>query len=270
MRKTISEITHNCRVKIYPDGSREILVASAAIFREPGWERADKWQPDIIDGCADEPRESVNDSLSRAKRRARCAVRDLALSNDFSYFVTLTLDQSKIDRYDISEVTKRLNRWLDNQVRRRGLRYVLVPERHRDGAIHFHGFINDALEVVDSGTLTGPGSGAKPRRPRSEAERRAALDAGAHIVYNVPNWAYGFTTAIRLYGERRAAVGYVCKYVTKAQEKIGGRWYYSGGALARPVVEFDDVEYSEFSDANPGGEFFVEGLGVSFVRKEVI
>ena len=83
---------------------------------------------------------------------------------------TLTLDPARVNRYDVREVTRHLNHWLDNQVRRKGLAYVLVPERHKDGAIHFHGFFNDALEARDSGTVSLPGQKA-PRRPRSARQR---------------------------------------------------------------------------------------------------
>ena len=73
-------------------------------------------------------------------RRAASKLRDIALCNDFRYFVTLTLDPAKIDRHDMDALVRVLNRWADNRVRRHGLRYVLVPERHKDGAIHLHGF----------------------------------------------------------------------------------------------------------------------------------
>ena len=42
-------------------------------------------------------------------------------------------------------------------------------------------------------------------------------------------------------------MGYVCKYITKAQEKIGGRWYYSGGELNRPRVEFLDLPFDDYA-----------------------
>lgn len=289
IRVEISEnIRHNCRSKKYPDGSREVIVADRDIFREPGWQDASdapkqshKWdskeaEPDVAELSQyalarkeDAERKRAADSLDRAQRRARAAVRDLGLCNDWRFFVTLTLDAAKVDRYDVAAITRRLNVWLDNRVRRDGLAYVLVPERHKDGAVHFHGFFNDALAAVDSGTVVRA-AGGKPRRPRSAKQRAAWLAEGGHVVYNLPAWDFGFTTAIELYGDRRSAVGYVCKYIAKQQRpddagamrpgKIGGRWYYSGGALRRPAVEFADVDYSEFEDVS-GYEFAVENLG---------
>ncbi len=269
-------------MKIYPDGSREVMVSERAIFREAGWEEvSDKW-----DSCKESPefetpwvelsayrceREEDKEiercalNLARAKRRAKAAVSDLALSNDFRYFVTLTLDKSKVDRYDVKEITKKLNNWCDNHVRREGLKYVLVAEKHRDGAIHFHGFFNGVLPVIDSGTIA-PAGGGKPRRPRSAKARQELLESGGHVVFNLPAWTLGFTTAIELYGERRAAVGYVTKYITKADEKVGGRWYYSGGDLKRPVVEYADVDYTDFSSLENVGKFRVDALSCDIIK----
>lgn len=258
----LDNIMHNCIVRSFPDGSCEVLASDRAVFREPGWEDARKWGKAVrgdSEGSHGHEPDPV-DSLERAKRRAKRAVSDLALCNEFRWFVTLTLDPGKVDRYDAAAVTRKLNSWLDNQVRRKGLAYVLVSERHKDGAIHFHGFFNDALAVVDSGTLSI--GGGKPRRPRSAAQREYWLEQGAHAVYNLPGWTLGFTTAIELYGERRKAVGYVCKYITKAEEKVGGRWYYSGGALKRPEVTYTDVDFDKLS----GFRFEVKGLGAQMVK----
>lgn len=260
-------------MKIYPDGSRHILVAAAPIFREAGWEAEGKSEArrasdaDVAEWLAEaEDTEAAailraTDSTDRSRRRARVAVRDYGLCNDFKYFVTLTLDAALIDRYDGKEVVRKLNTWLDNCVRRQGLKYVLVPERHKDGALHFHGFFNDALEVEDSGTMVPP-SGGKPKRPRSKAQRAAWAAAGGHVVYNLPRWGWGFSTAIELYGRRSAAVGYVCKYISKADEKIGGRWYYSGGGLRKPELTYSDVPLWAYEDVSNAHSFVIEGLGV--------
>ncbi|MBQ7345150.1 MAG: hypothetical protein IJW45_03695, partial [Oscillospiraceae bacterium] len=128
--------------------------------------------------------------------------------------------------------------------------------RHKKGGIHFHGFFNDALPAVDSGTIRLPWA-KKPRRPRSEAQRAEWLAQGGRIVYNLPGWTLGFTTAMELYGEYPAAVAYVCKYIGKDGEKSAGRWYYSGGALAQPKEEYADLTVSEV-------EGFFDGKCYSF------
>lgn len=236
------DVTHNARIKTFPDGRREVLVCTRPIFLEDGWERERKGLPE---SCQRSQRDGgAGQSVERAMRRARAQVRELALSNVFRYFVTLTLDKERIDRYDMAVITKRLNTWLDNNVRRRGLAYVLVPEHHKDGAIHFHGLFNGALEAVDSGHM----------------------DKGGHKVYNLPRWDFGFSTAIELYGEYDRAVAYVCKYIGKQTEKIGGRWYYSGGALKRPKVTLVDIDFRDALEMPGAYAFTVEDAGLGFVK----
>lgn len=284
-------IYHAGRLKKYPGGGWELLAASKPIFREAGWElsegrplaallaeRSGAQSADAPEGRKGEPEaeapagaEDKAASTERAARRAAAKVRDLALCNAFAWFVTLTLDADKVDRYDVREITRKLNHWLDNQVRRHGLKYVLVPERHQDGAIHFHGFVNDGPGFVPSGTWSVPGH-KKPIKPRSEAQRRewAARD-DCHEVFNWLRWPLGFSTAIRLYGSYQSAVSYVCKYVRKQTDggKIGGRWYYSGGDLRRPEVELLDFGLSELQSSEAsfyGFEIPEAGLSFGMIR----
>lgn len=255
IHQEFSCVYHYARTKIYPSGY-QVMAASRPIFRPPGWECSDTDSlpkrpkpPEPAGAALSEGREQGTgaeaDTL-RSRRRARTIVRDLARCNEFKYFVTLTLDETKIDRYDIKAITKKLNSWLDNRVRRNGLAYVLIPEYHKDRAIHFHGFFNDALAVEYSGTVIPPG-GTKPRKPRSRRQLAEWIEGGGRIVYNLPSWGYGFTSAMELYGDYEAAISYVCKYITKSEEKVGGRWYYSGGALKKPRIVYDDIMAQELA-----------------------
>lgn len=277
-RKPDTLIYHTQRIKEYPAaGVWECLTASRPIFREPGWERAyDKPLP--LSAASERPKrdrshgEPSPENIARAVRRARVALRDYALSTEFRYFVTLTLDASKVDRFDMVEITKKMQAWCSNMVQRHGLCYVLVPELHKDGAVHFHGFFNDALPVKDSGTVVPP-SGGKPRRPRSKAERASWLEAGGHIVYNLPAWTLGFTTAMELYGEYPQAVSYCCKYIGKQQregelpQKIGGRWYYSGGDLGRPNILYADGIAAEAAEGEGAYVFEIPAARAVFVKE---
>lgn len=257
-------VHHNAQLKLYPDGAAVLQCFDRALIREHGFEERRKKRG--VEPLPDEEGEPERgsqsaDNLARSKRRARTAVYDIAMSSDFEWFVTLTLDAAKVDRYDAGEVFRHLRYWLDNHVRRDGLTYLLVPEHHRDGALHFHALFNDALPVIDSGTISLPGCKA-PKRPRSKAQRQAWLDAGGQVVYNLPSWPYGYTTAIRLYGDRDAAVGYVTKYISKSDQKIGGRWYYSGGDLRRPEVFACDVDYERAAALKGASCFTLDELGV--------
>lgn len=197
-------------------------------------------------GAREKGKRAEGDDALRSMRRARAKLRRLALANSFDYFVTLTLDEKEVDRYDAKAIMAKVNRWLDNMVRRHGLRYILVPEEHEKGGWHFHGFFAGAdLKVVDSGTIKRPGW-KKPWKWSSEAERDQWLAEGGRVVYNLPQWNLGFTTAMELYGDYSAAVAYVCKYIGKQQgQRPMGRWYYSGGKLKEPEKRYACLEYRE-------------------------
>ena len=255
-----SSITYTARMKHYPDGSWEVMAASRPVFREQGWELSD-----LSDSEPKEKRDNGAANIERSRRRAAARLRDYALCSPMRFFVTLTFSPEKVDRYDIKGILAKLRSWLDNRVRRKGLAYILVPELHKDGAIHFHGFFSDCdIGIVDSGTIDCEGW-KHPKKPKSKAERERWLADGGRIVYNISDWAYGFTTAIELYGERAAAVGYCVKYVSKQKEKIGGRWYYSGGNLCTPKVTFGHWTYYDIIEADPGAfAFEIPAANVAF------
>lgn len=234
------QIYHNAIVYQYPDGITDTICASDPIFREAGWEAAWGEPEGRHKGAIREAgKKAEGADMERSMRRARAKLRRLALANRFEYFVTLTLDPAKVDRYDGAAVTKVLNRWLDNMVRRHGLRYILVPERHKDGAFHFHGFMAGAgLVCADSGH-----------------------EIGGRKAYNLPQWGYGFTTAQPLYGEYAAAVAYCCKYIGKQEgQRPLGRWYYSGGGLQEPTKLYADLDFYEVGvDVDNAVEFVIPG-----------
>ena len=251
------DLKHTAKMVSYPCGIVDLIASSSPDFGSSGWEAAEDYsrpkKAHTVTACCDDdgpgerrPGASAED-LERSMRRAKAKLRRLALANDFKYFVTLTLDPSKVDSHDGAAVVKKLNAWASNAVQRHGLRYILVPERHKNGGIHFHGFFNDAFEAVDSGTIRVPWA-KKPRKPRSEAERVSWLQAGGRIVYNLPGWSLGFTTAMDLYGDYAAAVAYVCKYIGKDGTKPAGRWYYSGGDLKEPTVTYAELSPAELRE----------------------
>lgn len=258
------EVTHYAKIYQYPCGIVDILSSTKPIFREAGWEDVTSWgrkrklttqdvQPYDTDEdgqlsidldkpeefCRREEPKEVD--IARSMRRARSRVRRLALSNDFRWFVTLTLSPEKVDRYDAAQVVRKLSTWCSNQVKRHGLRYILVPERHKDGALHFHGFFNDALEAVASGHH----------------------DKQGHMIYNLPGWTLGFTAAIEVYGDYAGAVAYVCKYIGKQGDKPAGRWYYSGGDLKEPSVIYGEISPADLREEYGDRVFSFEVPGAS-------
>lgn len=241
-----SDVKTTGRIKYYPDGTYEFMVANKPIFGGSGFEERGQEKGKCVRG-----KRTKETNLARSRRRAISKFRDYAMCSDFKFFVTLTFAPDKVDRYDLGAIIKTIRSWLDNRVRRKGLVYLLVPELHKDGAVHMHGLFNDCpIGIVDSGTIDHDDF-SKPRKPRGKAERERWLTSGGRIVYNISDWGYGFSTAIELYGERVKAVSYAVKYITKMDDKIGGRWYYGGGALRLPLVVLSDCNLADVLEAYP-------------------
>jgi hypothetical protein len=206
------------RIKYRPDLSGNLHPYELTVFSRPVGGRKSSGRVSIEDQICE-----ARDYQSEARRRAVSRCRDLgACAPDLGLFVTLTLDASRINRYDYTEIVRSASTWLDNRVRRDGLKYLLVPELHKDGAIHFHGMINDVLARTNSG-----------------------IRHAGKVVYNLPAWSYGFTTAQRITGQDGAwkVAQYCLKYMTKSTEKIGGRYYLHGGAFAEPFVAWTSIPW---------------------------
>lgn len=234
MVKSSDDIYHNSIIYAYENGCVDIIAADCRMFREPGWEEEAKADDEPRRAPREPEKKSEGDDMLRSMRRARSKLRRLALANDFTHFVTLTLDAAQVDRYDPKVITRKLNSWCNNMVQRHGLRYILVPERHKDGAIHFHGFFAGEMNLVDSGHKDSTGA----------------------TIYNLPQWRLGFSTAIRLRGEYPRAVSYCCKYIGKQEgQRPMGRWYYSGGALKEPPRMYADLDFDELKQAEGCFEF---------------
>lgn len=227
----------NQRKKFYlsPEGEKipvETLTFPTLIFNPLGLEEANKntcsfyrVKLDKIDDTEGLCPEVSEESVERGRRRSRRRFFDyLQCNHEFDCMVTLTVSKEQCDRTDYKAIIAKLNYWLANRVTRHGLKYILVPEYHSDGAaIHFHGFMNKAaLRLVDSGHKH------KGRR-----------------VYNICDYALGFSTCVKLDDTKHYAAWYCYKYITKGDEKIGGRYMLTGGKLNKPVYEFDTVDYEE-------------------------
>jgi hypothetical protein len=83
-----------------------------------------------------------NDSkLDESIYRAKAKIFELAYCNPWDKFITLTLDPVLYDRYDLSKWHKDITKWISNYNKKHGtkLKFLLIPEQHKDGAWHMHG-----------------------------------------------------------------------------------------------------------------------------------
>ena len=232
----------NARAKYIPqpDGTMRLALVqcfSQPKFRPSGWESVNDLgkmpKAPRVEEDPDEVGEPLEPNLSdveRATRRAKINAFDIILCNpELDTFATFTYrPDEELDKSSYEECYKRLSVWLSNRVQRAGLKYVIVPERHKSGDIHFHGILNSSALKLD--------------RARTPSGR--ALSSGGKPIYNVTDWKEGFTTAqiIGANGDDREAVAkYVFKYMGKQSgAKIGGRYCLIGGDLQRPFYVYGD------------------------------
>ena len=73
----------------------------------------------------------------RAKARRKETIKKHIKLKKLKWYVTITFDPKKKDRFSTNQEA------LTRLLRRYGIDYYLVAEFHKDGAIHYHGFLSD-------------------------------------------------------------------------------------------------------------------------------
>lgn len=188
---------YNTVLKHFPDGTQHIRYTSYSNLK--GQSRGA-----LHNGSSSQEDLERYNSINLIRRRQN--ISDLAYANGcikpWQYFVTLTFDDKFIeDSYSHEKVTKYLTKWLNNQKHQNPyMRYLLVPELHKSGRIHFHGVFSD----VPNWKLV-PGISEKTGR---------VIRKNGKIIYNLTNYKLGFTTVSEV--ENIEAVShYISKYITK-------------------------------------------------------
>jgi len=185
----------------------------------------------------DAPKSAASISRTRAK------IKELAICNDWEHFVTLTIDKTKHDRYDLDRYKKKLSKWINNYNERQGtaIRYLLIPEEHKDGAWHIHGLLAGIpQEHLQEFTLDC----------NITARMRRMIRRGKRLL-NWPSYAgnFGFVSMELIRNSERAAT-YIAKYVEKQalKNRIGryDNMYYCSQGLKRCEVVYKDNLYFDF------------------------
>lgn len=253
---------YNCRTYDYPEGTH-VSVYLRTITRNAGTGHTagtdaggtDAEDTDVKAICGnftkayrnaerteEEAEHSMRVSLSSTKNR----LYNIARSNTWEWFITLTFDRMDTDASDYDAVVKRLQKFLNNLQQRTcpHLKYLIVPELHADGLnYHFHGLLSDC----DGLGFSYSGHDTQDGEP----------------IYNIVNWKHGFTTATRINDSRRAC-SYITKYITKESQvflKEKNR-YYCSRSINRTEPDFHIVDEEDFLK--------VYGDRISYVKSERI
>lgn len=185
-------------------------------------------------------------NIDRSARRSKNAIYEYAYSNQWQYFVTLTFNGELIDRYDYDVCTEKLSKWFNNCKRScKDMRYLFVPEMHKDGAWHFHGLIShcDGLEFVDSGKTDDKG----------------------RKIFNVGKYKFGWSTATEITTQEQACT-YLTKYTTKELCSVtyNKKRYWASRNLEKPKIEkmlmnIDKEKFLELTDLK--GRYVTQSYG---------
>lgn len=241
----MESVTYDTKISVFPDGTMQFYKSSRRYHRMgddekemkllfdqsyadslgvPLWVLEAMSASDLHDGSSVQRKEL--DNMKRAVQK----VYQIAKSNPFDYFVTFTFNPQLVNSFDYDCCVDVLRRWMDYQ-RKRGIRWLIVPEQHKSGRYHFHALVSGQLILVPA---VNPHTGA------------VLFDRSGRMIYNVGNFDWGYTTATEISDPKRAA-SYIAKYLAKDISVPKGRKrYWASNGLARPdekLVLMSDMDF---------------------------
>ena len=209
------------------------------------------------------PREGSDDAakLDNNITRARTAVREIALCNEWQMFGTFTLSPERYNRYDLGKFRSDFSQFLRDQRKKWGARvqYLIIPEQHKDGAWHAHGLLS-GLSVPMLRQFS-----AVEEIPEKMREK---IQCGEQL-FDWPDYRrkFGWVSFSAIRDPEKCA-SYVTKYISKdmgaRSRELGAHLYYASQGLKRaetvykggvylPEVQFDfENEYVKvITNRNP-------------------
>lgn len=171
-----------------------------------------------------EERGEEGGKYSQSISRAKSVIYQVGICNDWDWFVNFTIDPKKFDRYSFRPFYKVFTQWLRDYRKKYHckIEYLLVPELHKDGAWHLHGFMRGIPEDHLSAFVPG----IHPQK----------LIDGGFVNWGHYGKKFGFCSLGRLKDPVKAA-GYVTKYITKdlleSNNRFGAHLYFCSIGLCR-------------------------------------
>lgn len=212
-------------------------------------------------------------SVISSANRAISTVYSYARGNVWDWFITLTFDKEKIDRYNYSECSKKMRTWLNNLRKKYApdLKYLIVPEEHKGSnseckclecdtvyrnnmnccpeckstnkvyAWHFHGLLSNTGLI-------------KFNKAFNKNTGEVLITKSGLDKYNFGSYKLGFNEATQVTDTAKVS-SYITKYITKELciKTKGFRRFYPSANLEYPSKSFylyEDKEKIEFLKEN--------------------
>ena len=221
-------------------GGKSIRMSQHSVLRTKGIECPSEPPP---------PKGSVNDEkLDNNISRVKAKLYEYAYCNPWDYFVTFTIDPAKFDRHDLERYHKELAQWIRDYNKKHNLKlkYLFIPEQHKDGAWHEHGFIY-GLPVSHLTAFE-----MENHLPNYILNKLA----NDEDIYNWEAYAEKFGYCIiEPVRNADAAAKYVTKYITKDLSRcvtdLNAHMYYCSKGLQRAQEVKRGILREDFTDIAP-------------------
>lgn len=151
-------------------------------------------------------------SISRTKRN----IKEIALCNDFEYFATFTIDKKTCDRFSLQEVQDTMHKVFKAYKRKyKNFKYLLITEKHKDGAFHFHGLVKGVEDIYTN--------------------KNNYLSS-----YFFNKLGFNSFSKIKDYNK---CCNYICKYITKdCVKNLNNQIYFCSKGLKKAEVSILDLQ----------------------------
>lgn len=175
--------------------------------------------------------EQLEEKTKKYLKQVKTNIIDLAFNYDkWEYFITLTFDFREVGEYSHEKAINFLKKWINNQKHQnKHMTYLLVPEFHKSGRLHFHGLIANV-----------------PKWRFTEARNVSGrlIKVNGVQIYNLDNYKLGFTTISKIQYQEKVS-NYISKYATKELITLKNkrRYWYSRN-LEKPKIEYGYLESS--------------------------
>lgn len=166
--------------------------------------------------------------LDASISRTRSKIFEYAICNDFEYFVTMTIDPQKYNRKNLKLFYKDFSQFFRDFRKKYDIdvKYIMIPERHKDGSWHMHGLIEGIPEEM------------------------FVLNNNGYLDWIEYKKKFGYISLSKIRNQE-ACSKYITKYITKEMANLvtesNQKMYYS----SRNLVKSDIIKKGMFLENIP-------------------